>query len=199
MSVTDRLRLIYLQLFENLSTICVKPQPSMRKTVSFILLLASLCLFTPSDSLAARVGKLSGGIYYDSNDNNEKYRNVANATTTMLQSGVSKKGSTTTKNKAINISAAIATTTDVTTNLEERKTRMLLELENMVAKNATTTMPGINNAATMTGTPIAATLTSGSVAEHDSSGSVAMHDTCHTNKGNKNVSIMSDLFFRKLN
>lgn len=69
----------------------------------------------------------------------------------------------------------------------------------IVAENATTKMPGINNAATMTSTPIAATLTSGSVAEHDSSGSVAVHDSCQTNKGNKNVSIMSDLFFRKLN
>jgi hypothetical protein len=56
-------------------------------------------------------------------------------------------------------------------------------------------MPGINNAATMTGTPIAATLTSGSVAVHDSSGSVAENDSCQTNKGNKNVSIMSDMFF----
>jgi hypothetical protein len=74
MSVTDRLRLIYLQLFENLSTICVKPQPSMRKTVSFILLLASLCLFIPTDSLAARAGKLSGGIFYDSNGNNVRNR-----------------------------------------------------------------------------------------------------------------------------
>jgi hypothetical protein len=107
----------------------------------------------------------------DSNDNNDKYTDVSNATTTMLQSGVIKKGSTTTKNKAID----------------------------MVAKNATTTMPGIHNAATMTGTPIAATLTSGSVAVHDSSGSVAVHDSCQTNKGNKNVSIMSDLFFRKWN
>jgi hypothetical protein len=116
----------------------------------------------------------------DSNDNDDKYTDVANAT----QSRVSKKGSTTTENKAIEISAAIAMTT---------------ELENMGAKNATTTMPGINNAATMTGTPIAATLTSGSVAVHDSSGSVAVHDSCNTNKGNKNVSIMSDLFFRKWN
>jgi hypothetical protein len=66
-------------------------------------------------------------------------------------------------------------------------------------KGSTTTKPGINNAATMTGTPIAATLTSGSVAVHDSSGSVAVHDSCNTNKGNKNVSIMSDLFFRKWN
>ena len=88
----------------------------------------------------------------DSNDNDQKYGDVANATTTMLQSGVSKKGSTTTENKAIDISAAIATMT---------------ELENMGAKNSTTKMPGINNAATMTGTPIA---------EHDSSGSVAVHD-----------------------
>jgi hypothetical protein len=97
----------------------------------------------------------------NSNDNNNKCTDVANATTTMLQSDVSKKGSTTTKN--------------------------------------TTTMPGINNAATMTGTSIAATFTSGSVAVHDSSGSVAVHDSCNTNKGNKNVSIMSDLFFRKWN
>ena len=52
---------------------------------------------------------------------------------------MSKKGSTTMKKKAIDISAAIATTT---------------ELENMVAKNAKTTMPGINNAATMTGNPL---------------------------------------------
>jgi len=55
----------------------------MRKTVSFILLLASICLFTPSDSLAARVGKLSGGIYYDSNDNN-----VRNPTETSGASGI---------------------------------------------------------------------------------------------------------------
>jgi hypothetical protein len=66
-------------------------------------------------------------------------------------------------------------------------------------KGSTTTKPGINNAATMMGTPIAATLTSGSVAVHDSSGSVAVHDSCNTNKGNKNVSIMSDLFFRTWN
>jgi hypothetical protein len=105
--------------------------------------------------------------------------------TTMPQSGVLKKGSTTTKNKTIDTSVAIATTTDVTTNLKERKTQTLLELENMVAKNATTTMPGINNAATMMGTPIAATLTSGFITKHDSSKSVAMHDTCHTNKGTR--------------
>jgi len=107
----------------------------------------------------------------DSNDNDNKYTDVANGSTTMLQSGVSKKGSTKMKNKAIDI----------------------------VAKNATTKMPGINNAATMTSTPIAATLMSGSVAKHDSSGSVAVHDSCQTNKGNKNVSIMSDLFFRTWN
>ena len=61
----------------------------------------------------------------------------------------------------------------------------------MVAENATTTMPGINNAARMTSTSIAF----GSVAEDDSSGSVSVHDSYQTNKGNKIVSIMSDFFF----
>ncbi len=103
----------------------------------------------------------------NSNNKYNKYTDVANGTTTMLQSGVSKKGSTTLKNKAIDI----------------------------VAKNAKTKMPGINKAAMMTSTPIAATLTSGSAAEHDSSRSVAVHDSCQTNKGKKNVSIMSDMFF----
>jgi hypothetical protein len=55
-------------------------------------------------------------------------------------------------------------------------------------------MPEINNTATMTGTPIAATLTSGSVADHDSSKSVAENDLGQTTKGNKKVSIISDMF-----
>jgi hypothetical protein len=46
----------------------------------------------------------------------------------------------------------------------------------------------------MTGTPIAATLTSGSVADHDSSESVAENDLGQTTKGNKKVSIISDMF-----
>ena len=103
----------------------------------------------------------------NSNNNDDKYTDVAIGLTTMLQSGVSKKGSTKMKIKAIDI----------------------------VAEYATTKIPSINNAATMTSTPIAATLTSGSVAKHDSSGSDAVHDSCQTNKGNKNVSIMSDLIF----
>ena len=46
----------------------------------------------------------------------------------------------------------------------------------------------------MTGTPIAATLTSGSVADHDSSKSVAENDLGQATKGNKKVSIISDMF-----
>ena len=89
-------------------------------------------------------------------------------------------------------SAAIATTMDVT---KERKRRMLLELNNKIAnKNATTTMPEINNAATMTGTPIAATSPSESVADDDLSESVAENDLGHTTKGNKKVSIIYDMF-----
>jgi len=101
----------------------------------------------------------------------------------------------TTKDTTIDTDAAIAMTTDVTTDNDERKRGMLLESHAMIAKNANTTMPEINNAATMTGTPIAATtLTSGSVADHGSSKSVAENDLGQTNKGNKKVSIISDMF-----
>ena len=95
----------------------------------------------------------------------------------------------------IDTGAAIATTTDVTTDNDEPKRGMLLESQAMIAKNANTTMPEIKNAATMTGTPIAATTsTSGSVADHGSSRSVAENDLGQTTKGNKKVSIISDMF-----
>ena len=99
--------------------------------------------------------------------------------------------STTTEDMTFATSAAIATTTDIT---EECKNRMLLEMEAMIAKNAKTTMTEIDNAATMTGTPIAATSPSGSVADHDSSKFVAENDLGQTTKGNKKVSIISDMF-----
>jgi hypothetical protein len=50
------------------------PQPSMKKTAFFILLLATFCLFTPTDSFAARVARLSGAIYRDSNGDNNQNR-----------------------------------------------------------------------------------------------------------------------------
>ncbi len=71
---------------------------------------------------------------------------------------------------------------------------MLLEMDAMMAKKAKTTMTEIDNAATMTGTPIAATSPSGSVADHDSSESGTRNDLCQTTKGNKKVSIISDMF-----
>jgi len=101
----------------------------------------------------------------------------------------------TTKDKTIDTGAAIATMTDVTTDNDERKRGMLLESQAMIAKNAKTTMPEINNATTMTGTPIAATTSmSGSVADHGSSKSVAENDLGQKTKGNKKVSIISDMF-----
>ena len=100
-----------------------------------------------------------------------------------------------TKDTTIDTGAVITTTTDVTTDNDKRKRGMLLESQAMIAKNAKTTMPEINNAATMTGTPIVATTsTSGSVANHGSSESVAENDLGQTTKGNKKVSIISDMF-----
>ena len=98
------------------------------------------------------------------------------------------------KDTTIDTGAAIATITDVTTDIDMRKRRMLLELQAMIAKNAKTTMPEINNAATMTGTPNAATSPSRSVADHGSSESVPENDLGQTTKGNKKVSIISDMF-----
>jgi len=100
----------------------------------------------------------------------------------------------TTKDTTIDMGAAIATMTDVTTDNDERKRGMLLESQAMIAKNAITTMPEINNAATMTDTPIAATSPSRSVADHGSSESVPENDLGQTTKGNKKVSIISDMF-----
>ena len=99
------------------------------------------------------------------------------------------------KDTTIDTGAAIATITDVTTDIDMRKRRMLLELQAMIAKNAKTTMPEINNVATMTSTPIATTTsTNRSVADHGSSESVAENDLGQTTKGNKKVSIISDMF-----
>ena len=103
-------------------------------------------------------------------------------------------GTATTKDTTIDTSAAIATTKDVTTDIDERKRRMLLESQTVIAKNVKTTMPEINNAVTMMGTPNAATSPSGSVADHDSSKFVAGNDLGQTTKGNKKVSVISDMF-----
>jgi len=55
-----------------------------------------------------------------SNDNDDKYTDVANGSTTMLQSCVSKKGSTKMKNKAIDIVAKNATTKTHCRNFDKR-------------------------------------------------------------------------------
>jgi hypothetical protein len=103
-------------------------------------------------------------------------------------------GTATTKDTTIDKSAAFAMTKDVTTDINEGKRRMILESQDVTAKNAKTTMPEVNNAATMTGSPDAATSPSGSVADHDSSKFVARNDLGQTSKGNKKVSIISDMF-----
>ena len=149
---------------------------------------------TTTANTATAVATSEGSIAY-------KTRSARTATTktkdTTIDTGAAIATTTdvTKKDTTIDTGAAIATTTDMTTNNDERKRGMLLELQAMIAKNAKTTMPEINNAATMTGTPIAATTsTSGSVADHGSSESVAENDLGQTTKGNKKVSIISDMF-----
>ena len=99
----------------------------------------------------------------------------------------------TTKDTTIDTGAAIGTTTNVTTNNDERNTGMPLGSQAMSAKNAKTTMPENNNAAMTTSTPIAATSPSGSVSNHGSRESVVGNDLGQTSKGNKKVSIISDM------
>jgi prolyl-tRNA editing enzyme YbaK/EbsC (Cys-tRNA(Pro) deacylase) len=103
-------------------------------------------------------------------------RNLTEKDTTIDTSAAATKDTTIDTNAAI-----IATTTNVTSDIDERKSPY------RIPKKAKTTMPDNNNAATMTGTPIGATSPTGSVADHDSSKS-------QTTKGNKKVSIIYDMF-----
>ena len=122
-------------------------------------------------------------------------KGAAIATTT----DVTKKDATidtkadTMKDSTFHTGAAIDTTTNVTTDNEGRNRGMPLGSQAMSAKNARTKMPENNNAATTTSTPITATSPSGSVSNHGSSESVAGNDLGQTSKGNKKVSIISDM------
>ena len=159
---------------------------------------------TTTENAATAAAMTGGSIIYQS-------RSVGTATTktkdTTIEKGaaiattrdVTKKDATIdtkadmTKDSTFHTGAAIDTTMNVTMDNNEHNRGMSLGSQAMSAKNARTTMPENNNAATTTSTPIAATLPSGSVSNHGSSESVAGNDLGQTSKGNKKVSIISDM------